>query len=145
VEAVLAQSTGELRRASAALTTADRPLRVALMGGTMAGKSTLFEALTGGDGRRIGNGAHRTTREPLECPLSGLADVTLVDTPGVGAKDGPEDYLRAIEAMLDCGLVLWVASNDSTQQETAQALVTIADVGKPLWLRSTADRASALP
>ena len=102
------------------------------MGRTMAGKSTLFEALTGGDGSRIGEGAQRTTRETFERPFLGLSGVTLVDTPGVGAKDGHEDRLLAFEAMLGCDVVLWVAANDSTQQETAEALVAIADVGKPL-------------
>lgn len=122
----------ELDRAASALRDIDRPVRVALMGRTMSGKSTLFEALTGGDGSRIGAGAQRTTRKSLERAITHLPGVTLVDTPGVGAMDGGDDRLRAFEAMLDCDLVLWVAANDSTQQETADALVTVALVGKPI-------------
>ncbi|WP_345503003.1 GTPase domain-containing protein [Pedococcus ginsenosidimutans] len=125
-------TTAELEEGLLRIRGADAQVRVALMGRTMAGKSTLFEALTGGDGSRIGEGAQRTTRETSERPIQALPGVVLVDTPGVGAKDGHEDRLLAFEAMLGCDVVLWVAANDSTQRETAEALVSIADVGKPL-------------
>ena len=41
-------------------------VRVVFMGRTLAGKSTLYEALTDGDGRRIGTGAQRATRDCAE-------------------------------------------------------------------------------
>ena len=63
-------------------------MRVVLMGRTMAGKSTLLAALTGGAAERIGVGAQRTSRDVFAAPALDLQDVEIVDTPGVGAKDG---------------------------------------------------------
>lgn len=47
-------------------------MRVVLMGRTMAGKSTLLAALTGGSAERIGVGAQRTTREVFAAPALDL-------------------------------------------------------------------------
>lgn len=109
-----------------------RPMRVVLMGRTMAGKSTLLAALTGGSVERIGVGAQRTSRDVFKAPAIHLQDVEIVDTPGVGAKDGAEDVALAMAEVLGADLVLWVASNDSFQEETAQALRAVAFRGKPI-------------
>lgn len=109
-----------------------RPMRVVLMGRTMAGKSTLLAALTGGSLERIGVGAQRTTRDVFAAPAMDLRDVEIVDTPGVGAKDGAEDVAVAMAEVPGADLVLWVASNDSFQEETAQALRAVAFRGKPV-------------
>ena len=58
---------------------------VTLFGQTTAGKSTICEAVTGGDGTTIGEGGQRTTRDVREYQWQGL---TLVDTPGFGAYEG---------------------------------------------------------
>lgn len=113
-------------------TAADRPMRVVLMGRTMAGKSTLLAALTGGASERIGVGAQRTSRDVFAAPALDLQDVEIVDTPGVGAKDGAEDVALAMAEVPGADLVLWVASNDSFQEETAQALRAVAFRGKPV-------------
>lgn len=163
----------------------DRPFRVVLMGRTMAGKSTLFEYLSGGDGSRIGDGGQRTSRDSCARPASGLdnarpasgldnaqptdgpdnaqpasgpdnaqpadgldnaqpADgpddtrpasgrrVELVDTPGVGAMDGREDYEVAFGQVADADLILWVATTQATQEQTGRALERLADLGKPI-------------
>ena len=102
------------------------------MGRTMAGKSTLLAALTGGSLERIGVGAQRTTRDVFAAPAVDLRDVEIVDTPGVGAKDGAEDVALAMAEVPGADLVLWVASNDSFQEETAQALRAVAFRGKPV-------------
>lgn len=112
--------------------TAGRPMRVVLMGRTMAGKSTLLAALTGGAAERIGVGAQRTSRDVFTAPALGLQDVEIVDTPGVGAMDGAEDVELAMAEVPGADLVLWVASNDSFQEETAQALRAVAFRGKPV-------------
>lgn len=109
-----------------------RPMRVVLMGRTMAGKSTLLSALTGGSTERIGVGAQRTSRDVFAAPAAGLSEVEIVDTPGVGAKDGAQDVEIAMAEVPSADLVLWVASNDSFQEETAQALRRIALRGKPI-------------
>lgn len=108
------------------------PMRVVLMGRTMAGKSTLLAALTGGSAERVGVGAQRTSRDVFAAPALDLQDVEIVDTPGVGAKDGAEDVALAMAEVPGADLVLWVASNDSFQEETAQALRAVAFRGKPV-------------
>lgn len=121
--------------AAAAITEAShsaQPMRVVLMGRTMAGKSTLLAALTGGSIERIGVGAQRTSRDVFVALALGLPDVEIVDTPGVGAKDGAEDVALAMAEVPGADLVLWVASNDSFQEETAQALRAVAFRGKPV-------------
>jgi tRNA U34 5-carboxymethylaminomethyl modifying GTPase MnmE/TrmE len=123
-----------MRDRRSGLPTADG-LRVVLMGRTMAGKSTLLEALTDGDGSRIGDGRQRFSRDVHERPVGsafGLEGVVLVDTPGVGAKDGEEDYELAFSQVPTADLVVWVAANDSTQEETAAALRALAVLGKPV-------------
>lgn len=107
-------------------------MRVVLMGRTMAGKSTLLAALTGASAERIGLGAQRTSRDVFAAPAVGLFEVEIVDTPGVGAKDGAEDVELAMAEVPGADLVLWVASNDSFQEETAQALRAVALRGKPV-------------
>lgn len=109
-----------------------KPMRVVLMGRTMAGKSTLLAALTGGSTEWIGVGAQRTSRDVFAAPMVGLRDIEVVDTPGVGAKDGAEDVALAMAEVPGADLVLWVASNDSFQEETAQALRAVAFRGKPV-------------
>lgn len=107
-------------------------LTVALMGRTTAGKSTILEALTQGDGSRQGRGAQRTTRSVHRAPASELPDVVLVDTPGVGAHDGQADFEAAFAQVPEADLILWVAANDSQQEETTRALRMLALQGKPI-------------
>lgn len=109
----------------------DRPFRIVLMGRTMAGKSTLFEFLTGGDGASVGRGGQRTTRESHVGTVLGR-DIEIVDTPGVGAMDGDEDYAEAFSQVADADLILWVATNEATQERTGRALEQLADYGKPI-------------
>lgn len=109
----------------------DRPFRIVLMGRTMAGKSTLFEFLTGGDGASVGRGGQRTTRESHIGTVLGH-DIEIVDTPGVGAMDGDADYEEAFSQVADADLILWIATNEATQERTGRALEQLADYGKPI-------------
>lgn len=133
-DAQIDQALVDLREVIAESDEVHDGIRVAMMGRTMSGKSTLFEFLTGGDGSLMGSGGQRTTRTPLERPSLLIPGCTLVDTPGVGARDGQRDREIAFEAARDCDLVLWVFANDSTQAETANALEELAELGKPLLL-----------
>ncbi|WP_165399928.1 GTPase [Xylanimonas ulmi] len=110
------------------------PFRVVLMGSTMAGKSSLFEYLTGGDGARVGDGAPRFSRDSMERPITveGLESVVLVDVPGVAAFDAPEDREEAFRQAQYADLVLWTQSTTAAQEETGRALERLADLGKPL-------------
>lgn len=109
----------------------DRPFRVVLMGRTMAGKSTLFEFLSRGDGERVGDGRQRYSRDVCRRTVPGL-DIEIVDTPGVGARDGLADQLMAFDEVADADLILWVATDQATQEQTGQALTALADLGKPI-------------
>lgn len=109
----------------------DRPFRVVLMGRTMAGKSTLFEYLSAGDGTRVGVGGQRTTRDVCVRTVAEIG-VEIVDTPGVGAMDGQEDYEAAFNQVADADLILWVATDQATQEQTGRALERLSDLGKPI-------------
>lgn len=109
----------------------DLPFRVVLMGRTKAGKSTLFEYLSGGSGDLVGDGRQRFTRHAQRREALGLG-IEIVDTPGVGAYDGEEDYAAAFAEVANADLVLWVAPTQATQAETGEALERLADMGKPI-------------
>jgi len=104
-------------------------LRVVFMGRTQAGKSTLIEALSAGSGDRIGDGRQRFSRDVCVRPIAKLPGVAIVDTPGVGARDGDEDRQLAFDQVPLADLVVWVGSNNSLQEEAAQALRLIAVYG----------------
>ncbi|MBH0009573.1 GTPase domain-containing protein [Salinibacterium sp. SWN1162] len=107
------------------------PMRVVLMGQTMAGKSTLFEFLSEGDGSRVGEGGQRFSRDSCARSAAGL-DIEVVDTPGVGAMDGQEDYEAAFAEVANADLILWVATNQAVQEQVGRALEALADLGKPI-------------
>ena len=58
----------------------------------MAGKSTIREAITRGNGSTIGKGAPRTTRCIREYEWNHLR---IIDTPGIGAYKGEADSALA--------------------------------------------------
>lgn len=137
---VVDRTAGILRRCSSRLVDVaqrlesrdvTRPFRVVLMGQTMAGKSTLFEFLTGGDGTRVGNGGQRFSRDVSDRMVVGH-DFEIVDTPGVGAMDGEDDFEIAFDEVAEADLILWVAADRATQQQTGRALERLADLGKPI-------------
>lgn len=107
-------------------------LRVVLMGRTQAGKSTLLEAITAGDGARIGDGRQKFSRDVCERTVEDIPGLVLVDTPGVGAMDGSEDFAKAFAEVPGADLIVWVAANDSTQEETAKAIRILGLMGKPM-------------
>lgn len=108
------------------------PMRVVLMGRTMAGKSSLMSALTGAHHARVGDGRQRFSRDVFWAPIRASNDIEIVDTPGVGARDGVEDFEKAFAAAHEADLILWVASSDSIQEETARALRLLGLIGKPI-------------
>lgn len=108
------------------------PMRVVLMGRTMAGKSSLLAALSGSHHDRIGDGRQRFSRDIFGTTASVSSHIELVDTPGVGAHGGTDDTEIAFAAALEADVVLWVNSSDSIQQESAAALKLLGVVGKPI-------------
>jgi hypothetical protein len=108
------------------------PMRVVLMGRTMAGKSSVLSALTGSHSERIGDGRQRFSRDTFGATASACQDIELVDTPGVGAHCGADDTENALEAALSADVIVWVNSSDSIQEESAVALKQLGVIGKPI-------------
>jgi small GTP-binding protein len=102
---------------------------VTLFGRTMAGKSTIREALTGGDGATIGKGAQRTTRDVREYTWNSLR---IIDTPGIGAYDGDEDRARALSVIVETDVVLFLVTSDGIQEESFKGMQTLRQQNKPL-------------
>ncbi len=129
LEATLAMS---MRTTESALKGKERVLNrftVTLFGRTMAGKSTIREALTGGDGSTIGKGAQRTTRDINEYTWNSLR---IIDTPGIGAYEGDEDRAQALSVIDETDVVLFLASSDGIQEESFKGIQELRQQNKPL-------------
>jgi small GTP-binding protein len=129
LETTLASS---LRATGAALRAKEAALNrftVTLFGRTMAGKSTIREALTRGDGATIGKGAQRTTRDVREYTWNSLR---IIDTPGIGAYEGDEDRAQALSVIDETDVVLFLASSDGIQEESFKGMQELRQQNKPL-------------
>lgn len=102
---------------------------IALFGRTMAGKSTLMEILTDGDGQSIGKGAQRTTRDVRAYHWKGLQ---VTDVPGVAAFEGADDEELAFEVAAKADLVLFLITDDAPQPVEAECLARVRALGKPV-------------
>lgn len=105
---------------------ADR-FTVALFGRTKAGKSTIREAITGGDGSTISKGGQRTTREVREYVWKGLS---VLDTPGFGAYEGNEDRQSAFSAVDESDVIVFLLTSDSSQTEVADEMAAVSRLRK---------------
>lgn len=102
---------------------------ITLFGRTMAGKSTLMEILTHGNGTSIGKGAQRTTRDVRTYSYNGMM---ITDVPGIAAFEGQEDEDIAFEAAKKCDLILFLITDDAPQASEAECLDKILRLGKPV-------------
>jgi hypothetical protein len=102
---------------------------VTLFGRTMAGKSTIREALTRGDGTTIGKGAQRTTRDVREYTWNSLR---VIDTPGIGAYEGDGDRARVLSVIDETDVVLFLVSSDGIQEESFKGMQILREQNKPL-------------
>lgn len=102
---------------------------VTLFGRTMAGKSTIREALTRGDGSTIGRGAQRTTQDIREYEWDHLR---IIDTPGIGAYQGEADRDLALSVIDQSDVVLFLASSDGIQETSFEGMRALRDQNKPV-------------
>ena len=102
---------------------------ITLFGRTMAGKSTLMEVLTHGNGKSIGLGAQRTTLDVRTYEYKGLF---VTDVPGIAAFEGEEDESIAFEAAKKSDLIIFLITNDAPQASEAECLNNILALGKPV-------------
>ena len=134
VHAVLAEMADWLATARQGIASYDSPLRVVLLGRTMAGKSSLFCCLTGADRKRIGEGGQATTRGITRLPLLVEPGIEVSDTPGVGALDRLVDRIVALEEARRADIVVWLCTDDSFQAEEQDALEEVLNWGVPVVL-----------
>ena len=102
---------------------------ITLFGRTMAGKSTLMEILTEGNGETIGKGAQRTTRDIRKYTWN---ELEITDVPGIGAFEGEDDEQIAFEAAKTADLILFLITDDAPQVTEADCFSRIIDLGKPV-------------
>lgn len=102
---------------------------IVLYGRTMAGKSTLMEILTHGNGQSIGKGAQRTTLDVRDYYWNGLR---VFDVPGTCSFGGKEDDELAFEAAKTADLALFLLTDDAPQPEEAERLGELRKLGKPV-------------
>lgn len=118
---------------------ADAPPRVALLGRPNAGKSSLFNRLTGSE-RALVDDRPGTTRDPVDCPVEfGGERFVLVDTAGIRRKSRvdrgveAESVLRALRSVERAEVVILLAdaSEGITEQE-ARLLGLCMDRGRAI-------------
>lgn len=102
---------------------------IVVYGRTMAGKSTLMEILTHGNGKSIGKGAQRTTLDVRDYYWNGLK---ITDVPGICAFGGAEDERLALEAAKAADLILFLLTSDAPQPDEAACLAQLKSFGKPI-------------
>lgn len=102
---------------------------ITVFGRTMAGKSTLMEILTHGNGSSIGKGSQRTTRDVRTYTYKGLQ---ITDVPGIAAFEGKNDEQVAFEEAQKSDLILFLLTDDAPQAAEAECLQQILALGKPV-------------
>lgn len=102
---------------------------ITVFGRTMAGKSTLMEILTHGDGSSIGQGAQRTTRNVRRYRYKKLQ---IVDVPGVAAFEGKDDEDIAFNEAKKADLIFFILKDEDVQPAVAECLSRIVSLGKPV-------------
>lgn len=111
------------------LRTRQSAFQICLFGRTMAGKSTLMEILTEGDGSSIGNGAQRKTTDVRSYPWNRLS---VLDVPGVAAFGGKDDDEVALKAAAQSDMVLFLITDDAPQPAEGEHLAGVQAMGLPV-------------
>lgn len=102
---------------------------ITLFGRTKAGKSTLMEILTHGDGSHIGKGGQRTTRDVRSYEWEGMS---VTDVPGIDAYGGEEDDKKAESAAIYADLILFMITAGQPEGTEADWLVKLKRMDKPI-------------
>ncbi len=96
---------------------------------TEAGKSTLMEILTEGEGKSIGLGGQRTTRDVRSYQWNGMK---VVDVPGIEAYGGDADDKLAEASAIYADLILFLVRTSNPGNEEAQWYLKLQKKDKPI-------------
>lgn len=102
---------------------------ITLFGRTKAGKSTLMEILTHGDGSHMGKGGQRTTLDVRTYDWKGMS---VTDVPGIDAYGGEKDEKIAQEAASYADLILFLITAGQPEGSEADWLVRLKKMDKPI-------------
>lgn len=102
---------------------------ITLFGKTKAGKSTLMEILTHGDGSHMGKGGQRTTRDVRSYEWKGMS---VTDVPGIDAYGGQEDDAKAEDAAIYADLILFMITAGQPEGSEADWMVKLKKMDKPM-------------
>jgi small GTP-binding protein len=124
----------EVDQSFQSLEEASEYVTVTLFGRTKAGKSTLVETLTEGDGSTIGEGAqHKTTDvRPDHFWPSGQELLRIVDTPGVEGFEGEEMTQKANKFVEESDLIIFLVTDDKVSAGELDHFTNISTFGKPI-------------
>lgn len=128
IDNILTQDLEQLNSSLAIKKKHIKDYTIVLFGRTKAGKSTIREALTNGDGSTIGKGGQRTTKEVHEYRWNHLR---LIDTPGIEANEGEEDTNKATKKVAEADMVLFLTSDDSVQPGEFEEMARLSQINKP--------------
>lgn len=104
---------------------------ISLFGKTKTGKSTIREALTSGNGKTIGKGDQRTTRDVYKYNWKGLR---LIDVPGIEAFRGEEDTYKAREILDESDMVIFLTTDDSVQPGEFEEMAHLQELNKHFFV-----------
>lgn len=125
----LTDSVSRIQADINALHERQKDFSIVVYGRTMAGKSTLMEILTRGNGESIGKGAQRTTLDVRDYYWNGLK---ITDVPGISAFGGKKDEELAMAAAKAADLILFLLTDDAPQADEAEKLAQLKKLGKPI-------------
>ncbi len=102
---------------------------ITVFGSTTAGKSTLMEILTKGNGASIGHGAQRTTRDVRSYKWKGMQ---VTDVPGIEAYGGEEDDKMAEAEAVYADLILFLIDPSNPSKQEADWYIKLQKKDKPI-------------
>jgi Predicted GTPase len=102
---------------------------ITLFGRTKAGKSTLREILTHGDGSTIGKGGQRTTTDVHRYEWNGM---TVIDVPGIEAFGGLKDEELALEHAIPADMIIFLIDSGNLRNKEAEWLCRLKRMDKPI-------------
>ena len=129
VQTEFEQSYYDTQRSLSSKSRMSSKFNITLFGKTKAGKSTLMEILTHGDGSHMGKGGQRTTRDVRHYEWKGM---TVYDVPGIDAYGGQEDDKKAEEAATYADLILFMITAGQPEGSEADWMVKLKKMDKPM-------------